>query len=58
MIKCDLAHLEVLRRAFRILVVEENISEAEWPTHAVAMFRSLTGQYVVDTAIVAWIIAK
>ncbi|WP_192180660.1 hypothetical protein [Mesorhizobium amorphae] len=51
-------HSDILRRAFRRFVAEDNIAEAEWPKRAMEMIRSLAGHENIDPALLNWIIDR
>lgn len=51
-------HCDLLRRAFRRLVVEDNLEEMDWREEATKMVWALTGFEKVDPILLNWIIEK
>ncbi|QND55913.1 MULTISPECIES: hypothetical protein [Mesorhizobium] len=49
---------EILRGAFRKLVVENRITEREWRMHARVLARELTELDEIDPDIVEWIVRR
>lgn len=51
-------HCDLFRRAFRRLVVEDNLEEMDWREEATIMVWALTGFEKVDPILLNWIIEK
>jgi hypothetical protein len=49
---------DILRSAFRTLVIEERIPEDEWQSHALFLIGELTGVDDIDSGLLDWIVRK
>jgi hypothetical protein len=49
---------DILREAFRKLVVEEHIQEDQWRDYAARLIRTWTGSDVIDPDMLEWIVRK